>query len=202
MEGMSTTLYNGLKRSWRRKDYERLNGSGQRRKSRVQFATLGSTRRRRFWRIKITPKLRFFNITSPKSFFTELRDSYVKMMLGFANCRVFNPGYGGGYGNSLGFGVGGPTLKEYDQKVIVEIYKSLMMAQKQLVRRDAARIVWVTHLKYEPKVEPLGGIAGLFAAARGSAKSCVADRLDSLSRREYHAMPFRLWKLPTMSSST
>ncbi|KAF8394623.1 hypothetical protein HHK36_020837 [Tetracentron sinense] len=140
MEGVSANLYKGLKGYWRRKDYERLDGSGLRRKNKVEHATLGSTRRRRFWRIKITPKLRFFHMRSPKKFFLRLRDAYVKMMLGFANSSVFNPGYGGGYGNSVGVGLGRVPLKEYDEKVIVEIYKSFMMAQGQLVPRDAVRL--------------------------------------------------------------
>ncbi|KAF8392629.1 hypothetical protein HHK36_022977 [Tetracentron sinense] len=133
MEGSSGSSNNGFKAYWRRNHYERLDGSGRRRKNRVEHATLGSRRRRRFWRIKITPKLRFFHIGSPKKFFIRLRDAYVKMMLGFANSGACNPGFGGG---AVGGVFGRPPLKEYDEKVIVEIYKS-MMRQGKLVSRDA-----------------------------------------------------------------
>lgn len=51
--------------------------------------------------------------------------------MGFANSRICTAGYGGGEG-VYGFGKG--PLKEYDDKVIVEIYKSILMAQQgQLV---------------------------------------------------------------------
>ncbi|XP_059659595.1 uncharacterized protein LOC132306278 [Cornus florida] len=132
MEGLR-----GLRGYWRRRGYERLTGTGRRRKNRVELAAGGSNRRRRrFWRIKITPKLRF----SPKKFLIGLRDAYVNMMLRLASSRAIN---GGGMGGALGDGIGGfgkGPLKEYDERMIVEIYKSLMVAQGQLVPRDAARI--------------------------------------------------------------
>ncbi|XP_043710617.1 uncharacterized protein LOC122659581 [Telopea speciosissima] len=153
MEGISAGLYKGLRDSWRRRDYQRLDGSTRfrRRKNRVELSSSSEDatgpdnqrRRRRFWRIKVTPKLRFFTgMSSPKKFFRRLRDAYVKMMLGFANSRIFISGYGGGGGGGS-FGMGKPTLKEYDQKVIIEIYKSLM-AQGQLLPRDAARLAAAT----------------------------------------------------------
>ncbi|OVA16845.1 hypothetical protein BVC80_1543g312 [Macleaya cordata] len=153
----------GLRRYyWSRKQgYERLDGSGFRRKNgRVELAKFGSSssssdrqnNKKRCWRIKITPKLKlFFKRNTPKKILTRLRDAYVNMMLGFANSSVFNSGFGGAIGGGGGGGgfaasVGGgysfgkPVLKEYDEKVIVEFYKSLM-AQGRLLPRDAARIV-------------------------------------------------------------
>lgn len=76
-------------------------------------------------------------IGSPKKWLIRLRDAYVKMMLNFANS-----GLGSGYGEPMGYGPGfrkGP-IKEYDEKVIVEIYKSLVMAQGQLVPRQTAKL--------------------------------------------------------------
>ncbi|OVA02579.1 hypothetical protein BVC80_9091g86 [Macleaya cordata] len=145
MEGVSASMYKGLKGYWRRKDYERLNLDGyspdRRRKNRVELQdTNGSSsnRRRRFsWRIKITPKLRFFhNISSTKKVIKRLRDAYVKMMVSFARSRVFINGFGGGGGSgaSVGYGLGKPN--QYDEKVLIEIYKSLI-AQGQFVPRDA-----------------------------------------------------------------
>lgn len=143
MEGVSTTVYKGLRGYWRRKGYEKLNREGRgRRTSRSELGST-STRRRRFsWRIKIKPKLKISRLPSPKKFFIWLRDAYVKMMMGFANSRVCaSGGYGGGaIGGNGAYGFGKGPLKEYDEKVIVDIYKSLVMAQGQLVPRDAARL--------------------------------------------------------------
>ncbi|KAJ0110832.1 hypothetical protein Patl1_00930 [Pistacia atlantica] len=92
MEGVSTTVYKGLKNYWQRRGYQRINnGTGRRRTSRSE---LGSTRRRRSWRIKIKPKLKILKVASPKKFFLWLRDSYVKMMMSLAHSRVCTS-YGG-----------------------------------------------------------------------------------------------------------
>ncbi|OMO63922.1 hypothetical protein CCACVL1_22176 [Corchorus capsularis] len=134
MEGLSATMYKGLKGYMNRRGYVKLNGSGRRtRRSRVE---LGSTRRRRFWKIRVKAKLR---LPSPKKFFVWLRDAYVKMMLNLAGSRVINTGYGGALGDGLG-GFGKRPMKEYDEKMIVEIYKSLVMAQGQLVPREAGKL--------------------------------------------------------------
>ena len=126
MDGVSVRVYKGLKRYWRRRGYNRLNVTGRRRMNRAELGRSGSNRRRRFWRIKITPRLRF----SPKKFLLGLRDAYVNFMLRIANSPVIS----GGYGVPVGDGFGRVPLKEYDEKMIVEIYKSL------LVTRDAAKI--------------------------------------------------------------
>ncbi|CAK9145189.1 unnamed protein product [Ilex paraguariensis] len=129
MEGVPVSVSRRLPGYWRIRGYERLSGTGRRRKTtRLALGAVGSNRRRRFLRIKVTPKLklklklklRF----SPKKFFCGLRDAYVNTMLRFANSRVIN---GGG-------GIVG------DERMIIQIYKSIVMAQGQLVPLDAARI--------------------------------------------------------------
>ena len=139
MEGISAGVYKGLRSYWRRRGYDKLNGSGRRRKT--KHVELGSNRRRRFWRIKIKPKIR---LGSPKKFFVWLRDGYMKMMMGLANSRTFtSSGYGFAPAGSMYDGINGLTrapLKEYDDKMIVEFYKTLMMAQGALVPRDAAKL--------------------------------------------------------------
>ncbi|KAI3938449.1 hypothetical protein MKW98_015348 [Papaver atlanticum] len=162
MKGVTMGMSKGIKGYWRksRKGYERLDGSGLKSKKRLELVTLGGSssssttptsdpqpqngnkRRRRFWGIKITPKLKIFlKRNSPKKILKKLRDAYVNMMLGFANSSVFSSGFSyvgnGGYGDS---GFTKPVRKEYDEKAIVEFYKSLM-AQGQLMPRDAAKIV-------------------------------------------------------------
>ncbi|CAA2979040.1 Hypothetical predicted protein, partial [Olea europaea subsp. europaea] len=102
MEGVSVTVYRRITRYWRRKGYEKLNGpaGGRGRKSRVVelAASDGSSRRRRFWRIKLTTRLKLKLRFTPKK-----------------------------------------PIKEYDERMIVEIYKSIILAQGQLLPRDAAR---------------------------------------------------------------
>ncbi|XP_030543250.1 uncharacterized protein LOC115750199 [Rhodamnia argentea] len=124
MEGASMGAFKGLRGYWRRRSYRRLGvGSGIRRC--MPVVELGSTRRRRrwSWRIKISPKLAC--LRSPKKFLIWLRDGYVNMMLRLADSRV---GYA--YGADVGLsGFGSRPLKEYDQKVIVEVYRALMAAQ-------------------------------------------------------------------------
>ncbi|KAI8522633.1 hypothetical protein RHMOL_Rhmol13G0011300 [Rhododendron molle] len=159
MEGLSASLYNGVKGYWRRRKYERLNGATRRRKfTVVQLGRTGgggSNRRRRFWKIKITPKLRF----SPKKFLIGLRDAYVNFMLRIADASpAVSGGYGGAFVDNSFVGFGKGPLKEYDGKMIAQIYRrgpvtdyddkmigqiyrSLVVAQGQLVPRDAARIV-------------------------------------------------------------
>ncbi|KDP28215.1 hypothetical protein JCGZ_13986 [Jatropha curcas] len=144
MEGVSTAMYTKVRRYWRRRGYERLNESTRRRQNTVE---LGSTlqKKRRVWRIKIKPKLKIFKMSSPRKFFVWLRDAYVKMMMGFANSRVIGAGYGGGAGDGLAT-FGKRPVKEYDERMIIEIYKSLMMAQGQLVAREAPRFGSVPRL--------------------------------------------------------
>lgn len=121
---------------WRRRRYERLDGSTRsRKKNRVQLGEKG--RKRFFGRIKIKPRFRWLRLVSPKKLLIKLRDGYVKMMLSFANSAAMSGGYGYGNGFGIGEGVGAmglgrPPLKEYDEKMIVEIYKSLV-AQQQLM---------------------------------------------------------------------
>ncbi|XP_057483581.1 uncharacterized protein LOC130770235 [Actinidia eriantha] len=126
MEAVSASVYTGLKRFWRRRSYNRFYVTGRRRMNRAELGRTRSNWRRRFWRIKITPRLRF----SPKKFLLGLRDAYVNFMLRIADSPAIN----GGYGVPVGDGFGRVPLKEYDEKMIVEIYKSLLVA------RDASKI--------------------------------------------------------------
>ncbi|KAH6754828.1 hypothetical protein C2S53_019998 [Perilla frutescens var. hirtella] len=144
MEGVSATMYRGIRGYWRRKGYERLNAAGRRRKTRAvelgSTAAGGSERRRRFWRIKLTRRLKLKLRFSPKKLMLGLRDAYVNMMMKIANTRMIGSGYGGGFPGDGVSGFGVRPVKEYDERMIVEIYKSIVVAQGQLVPRDAAWI--------------------------------------------------------------
>lgn len=143
MEGVSATVYKGIKGYWRSKGYERLNTGGRKRKTRVVelgSAAEGSARRRRFWRIKLTPRLKLKLRFSPKKLLLGLRDAYVNMMMKIASTRMVGSGFGGGFSGDGVTGFGMRPIKEYDERMIVEIYKSIVMAQGQMVPRDAAWI--------------------------------------------------------------
>ncbi|XP_038897065.1 uncharacterized protein LOC120085238 isoform X2 [Benincasa hispida] len=143
MEGVSVSVYNGLRRYLRRKSYRKLAGSVGRKTETVQLGAAGGRRRRRIWRIKISPKLRLFRrLPSLKKLLLWLRDSYVRAMLAFANSRVIGSGSGGGGGDGIWAGAGRSTLKEYDEKMITEIYKSLVVAQGRLPPPESVRPSW------------------------------------------------------------
>ncbi|CAA7388918.1 unnamed protein product [Spirodela intermedia] len=140
----------GLKGYWRRKQYNQLfsgGGGGNRwRETRRRRVVLGGAaagdprgatkpRPRRFWRIRVAPKLQVLRqAISPRRFLARLRDAYVRMMLSFASSG--GPFSGGGlayYGTHNPVAeLSRPPLKEYDDKMILEMYKSLV-AQKHLV---------------------------------------------------------------------
>ncbi|XP_030532820.2 uncharacterized protein LOC115729661 [Rhodamnia argentea] len=126
-----------MRASWRRRGYERLAGSGSRREDRAYLdPARGRRGRRRSWRVKLTPRVKLLRLAaSPRRFFLWLRDAYVKMMLGFASSGMLGSGFGYGCGVSIGdsggAGFGRAPAKEYDQKTLVEIYKSMLVAHGQ-----------------------------------------------------------------------
>lgn len=109
-------------------------GTGGRRVRRNKVV-LGGRRRRRVWRIRVSPRLRFLRVLSPKRLITRIRDVYVRMMLAFANSGVM-----GVYGGDAFAGFQAPPVKEYDERMIIEIYKSLM-AQGQLFATSGVGVV-------------------------------------------------------------
>jgi len=144
MEGITVSAYKGLKEYWQRKGYKRINGSSRRRR-RTSKVELGSTQTRkgRFWRwkIKLSPKIRInrIRIPSPKKMLLRARDAYVNMMLGLANSRVMTvSGSASGFGGALPGGfTGDPGFKrappkEYDEKMILQVYKSILMGHGNL----------------------------------------------------------------------
>ncbi|KAL1553006.1 hypothetical protein AAHA92_13734 [Salvia divinorum] len=141
MEGVSATVYRGIRGYWRRKGYQRIAGAGHKRKARVvELGDSGAAPRRRSWRIRLAPRLKLKLRFSPKKLLIGLRDAYVGMMMKIANTRMIGSGFGGGFSGDGVTGFGARPIKEYDERMIVEIYKSIVMAQGQLVPRDAAWI--------------------------------------------------------------
>ncbi|XP_074588630.1 uncharacterized protein LOC141844496 [Curcuma longa] len=124
----------GLKGFWKRRGYHRVDGAGASRRRRLAIAELGGggegaparSSRRRFWRIKISPRLvllRLRRAASPRRILARIRDAYVRMMLSLSSVVPAGVAYGG---DVWGMGFGVPMVKEYDEKVLVEIYKSLI----------------------------------------------------------------------------
>ncbi|KAG9155839.1 hypothetical protein Leryth_004091 [Lithospermum erythrorhizon] len=144
----SRNEYKGVK--WyvnKRKGYQKLHGSSQRMNPCVVvMGGSGNCKKRRFnWRMKLNKKLKFkfkFSI-SPKKFLIGFRDGYINFMNKIANSSMVTGGgfvgSGGGYGGNVMNGFRVKTLKEYDEKMIVEIYKSLVISQTQLAPCDVAK---------------------------------------------------------------
>ncbi|KAK9141736.1 hypothetical protein Syun_011136 [Stephania yunnanensis] len=134
MELLSMNFINGgLKRYWRRRRYQRLDGTaawtGRRNLKVVRFGgdkSGGSTRR--FWRIRAIPKLRM-KIFNPIKVLAKVRDAYVNMMVGWVGSDSF-------------FGdkriprarqverKSSKRVEEFEVKLIMEIYKSLKASRE------------------------------------------------------------------------
>ncbi|PKA48400.1 hypothetical protein AXF42_Ash020963 [Apostasia shenzhenica] len=116
----------GLKGYWKRITYRSLDGNGAEgarkgRRSKIQLGGGGGSRRRRFWGIKVSPRLRFLRAVSPKRILKRIRDAYVRMMLGLANSSALTGHCGDPFP-----GFKAAPMKEYDERMILQIYKSLM----------------------------------------------------------------------------
>ncbi|CAI9104896.1 OLC1v1003686C1 [Oldenlandia corymbosa var. corymbosa] len=152
MEGITVNAYKSVKGYWKRKGYKKLDGKrfGRRKMPVIELGGGGPNpgagnppkQRRRFWRMKkLKLRLRF----SPKKLLIGLRDAYVNFMNRLAGSRYINSSgiatgyYVGGGGGGPGFGV--RPLKEYDERMIIQIYKSLLVAQSQFVNPAAAAAV-------------------------------------------------------------
>ncbi|XP_052188019.1 uncharacterized protein LOC127798474 [Diospyros lotus] len=124
-----------MMKSRRSAGYEPIKGSGRRRRrSQVELevgARGGGGRRRFSWRIKIFPKLRRL-IISPKKLFVRLREGYVKFMVTFGNSRVVSSGFGGSTNQSGAARSAAAAAKEYEEKMIIQIYNSLIAAEGHL----------------------------------------------------------------------
>lgn len=135
MEIVPSAYYENLKRYWRRRRYQRLNGANSNRRK-LKIARLwggggGSTAHRRLWRTGRTQKLIRFNINivSPIKLLAKFHDAYVDMMIRLAS-NVGNPNnvdlFGGkrvpkGRQISMVSSCG----QEVDAKLVLEIYKRI-----------------------------------------------------------------------------
>ncbi|KAJ3676102.1 hypothetical protein LUZ60_003514 [Juncus effusus] len=127
--GISSENYKGgLKEYWKKRT------SKVRRGPPLSSAVLGSgadessgSRGRR--RFRLPRRVKFLSkIGTPRRWIKRLRDAYVSMMVRLASSAAV--GYGSyGYGSYGDVGFAQPRVKEYDEKVLVEIYKKIIVAQ-------------------------------------------------------------------------
>lgn len=131
MELLRKPIPGSLKRYWRRKQYQRLNGEVIKNKKNVKVTRIrgGS---RRFWRIKAIPKLRW-KIASPIKLLTKLKNAYMNMMINLAgNVGHLNTD------NTFG-GKRIPKARkvpiayssnEFNERLVYEIYKALVATRE------------------------------------------------------------------------
>ncbi|KAK4273249.1 hypothetical protein QN277_021689 [Acacia crassicarpa] len=105
MKGVSGSVVKGWRDYWSRRGYRRLN-----------------ERRRRRWRMRMRMRIRIARIPGgAKKMVVWLRDAYMRMMMGLAVSGVR-----GMSGADAAVGFGNPSVKEYDRKMILHIYNSLL----------------------------------------------------------------------------
>ncbi|KAK9067731.1 hypothetical protein SSX86_011842 [Deinandra increscens subsp. villosa] len=127
MEGLTAKVYSGVKCYWRTRRYHRL---GTTTASATDDGEQQRRGRRRTWRIRLNPRLKLKLPRSPKNLFIRLRDGYVRIMMKLANTsvirgRTMTGGYDGdGFGKET-------VVKEYDEKVIIQICKNLAIRRNQ-----------------------------------------------------------------------
>lgn len=127
---------------WKRRSYNRLSGESRHRHGRRTRIELGGDgNRKKFWRVKVPLRLKLLSRIrfSPKRVFTRIRDAYLRMMVGFASSGVISNRFGSGYEPLNGFPRPKP-IKEYDEKMIIRIYQSLL-AHRHLVSGGGGGLV-------------------------------------------------------------
>lgn len=135
MEGITASMRKGFKKYWkRRKGYQRVTKSNRKRNT-VKLGGESTTGTKRKWRIKISPKIKIPTISSPKKWMVWVRDSYMRMMLALANSKVVKMG---SFGDTTGGFGRNQQPKEYDNKMLVHMYNSLVVAQGHLLPRHLA----------------------------------------------------------------
>ncbi|GLJ09647.1 hypothetical protein SUGI_0113350 [Cryptomeria japonica] len=119
-----------VKRFMQRRKYERLDDFNGGRK-RLRVVRLGGRRGRRIWKLKSIPKLKFRVIKSAvnvavKSLSAKIKDEYVKLMFNLSHSRCRQP-------------TSQVRIEEFNDKIIVEIYKSFGREVKVLPSRFVQR---------------------------------------------------------------
>ncbi|KAL5232312.1 hypothetical protein ABZP36_031088 [Zizania latifolia] len=130
--GGATSYKGGIKAYWKRRGYGRIDAVSAQRRPRLPTAELGAGqpaagRPRRGWRVRRRGLgLRLLRALSPRRWLARLRDAYVGAMLRLASSAAV------GYAGAAPYGAGADPfarprpLKEYDEKALIEIYRSIL----------------------------------------------------------------------------
>ncbi|KQK04111.1 uncharacterized protein LOC100829476 [Brachypodium distachyon] len=136
---MERAYKGGINAYWKRRGYYRLDAAAaQRRRRPLPTAELGgvSVRRRRGWRVRrgvLALGGRLLRALSPRRWLARLRDAYVSAMLRMASSPAVGFGAGAPYcACPEAFPRPPPHLNEYDEKVPVEIYRSILARGGQI----------------------------------------------------------------------
>jgi len=148
---MDRTYKGGIKAYWKRRGYYRVDAAAAQRRPPLPTAELGGgvaqpppkpenggsgRRRRRGWRVRRGQLgRRLLRALSPRRWLVRLRDAYVSVMLRLASSPAVGYGAGAPYCASTPHGAAfarPPQLKEYDEKVLVEIYRSILARGRPL----------------------------------------------------------------------
>lgn len=155
---MDRTYYKGgIKAYWKRRGYYRMDGDAARRRQPLPTVELGSgvaqaqaqaqppagdgsgrRRRCRGWRVRRGQlRRRLLRALSPRRWLMRLRDAYVSAMLRLASSPAVGYGAGQPYCGTAAF-ARPAQLKEYDEKALVEIYRSILARGGPLAGAPAA----------------------------------------------------------------
>ncbi|KAM3409947.1 hypothetical protein ACQJBY_002297 [Aegilops geniculata] len=131
----TSTRKGGIKAYWKHRGYDRLDAAAAQRRPALATAELGAgggaaaaatAGRRRGWRVRRRGLgRRVLRALSPRRLLARLRDAYVNAMLRLASSAAV------GYGSAPFCAAPEPfarprPLKEYDEKVLVEMYRSIL----------------------------------------------------------------------------
>ncbi|XVF20723.1 hypothetical protein REPUB_Repub12eG0027700 [Reevesia pubescens] len=131
MELLQKSFPTTLKRYWRRRQYQRINGEVIKHKKNIKIKRIGGGSRR-FWRIKAIPKLHW-KIVSPIKLLTKLKHAYMNMMIKLAgNVGYLNTDntFGGKRIPKARKGPMAYSSNEFQDRLVYEIYKSLIATRE------------------------------------------------------------------------
>lgn len=140
----ATTYKGGIKAYWKRRGYDRLDAASAQRRPRLPTAELGAGAqpgRRRGWRVRRRGLgRRLLRALSPRRWLTRLRDAYVNAMLRLSSSAAVGYGAAPYCPGADPFSRPRP-LRDYDEKVLIEIYRSILArGGVTSVAGDAARL--------------------------------------------------------------
>ncbi|XP_071712565.1 uncharacterized protein [Rutidosis leptorrhynchoides] len=127
MGHLGSKVSNGVKQYWLRRGYKHLAIGTDKPKSKTNRSS-----RRIKVASKLKIKLKFKLKLNLKKFLTRFRRAYVSMMMKVANSPLVSGGGLGGFGGDGACQSGMRPTKDYDEKIVIQMYNSLVMRQAQL----------------------------------------------------------------------